>query len=139
MIASVPTGPVPERLDRFLRGAHPAVVATVLSDGAPVSVATWYLWQGDRFMISMEAGRLRARTLAHDPRVALTVLGEDWYDSVSLRGRVVELRRDPDRTDLDAISHHYRGVPYPRDTPFDALTAIVAVDSWHEFVSATRT
>ena len=37
------------------------------------------------------------------------------------------------------ISHHYRGVPYPRDAGFNGLTAVVLVDSWHEFVSQTRT
>jgi PPOX class probable F420-dependent enzyme len=135
----VPTGPLPEHLDRFLRGARPAVVGTVRADGAPVTVATWYLWQDGRFLLTMEAGKLRARTLEHDPRVSLTVLGDDWYDHVSLRGRVVEMRPDPDWVDLDAISRHYRDVPYPRETHFEPVTAVVEVDSWHEFVSATRT
>jgi hypothetical protein len=81
----------------------------------------------------------RARNLVRDPRVSLTVLGDDWYDHVSLRGRVVEMRPDPDWVDIDQISHHYRGVPYPRDAGFNGLTAVVLVDSWHEFVSQTRT
>jgi PPOX class probable F420-dependent enzyme len=134
----VPTGPLPEHVDRFLRGPQPAVLATLRADGAPLSVATWYLWQGDRFIVTMDGGGPRARNLARDPRVSLTVLGDDWYHHVSLRGRVVETRADPEWTDLDAISHHYRGVPYPRDTTFDAQTAVVAVDSWHEFVSDTK-
>ena len=134
----MPSGPVPEHIDRFLRAPRPAVIATLRADGAPLSVATWYLWQGDRFLLTMDAGGPRARTLARDPRVSLTALGDDWYDSVSVRGRVVELRADPAWADLDAMSHHYRGEPYPRDAEFDPLTAVVAVDSWHEFVSATR-
>ncbi len=140
MIAAMPTGPVPERLDAFLRGPQPAVIATLRADGAPVSVATWYLWQGDRFLLSMDRNGPRARNLARDPRVSMTVLGDDWYDHVSVRGRAVELRRDEDAVDIDAISHHYRGRPYPRtDVGFDPLTAVVVVDSWHEFVSETKT
>ncbi len=135
----MPTGPVPERLDAFLRGPQPAVIATLRADGAPVSVATWYLWQGDRYLLSMDRNGPRARNLAHDPRVSMTVLGDDWYEHVSVRGRVVELRPDGDGVDIDAISHHYRGVPYPRSAGFDALTAVVVVDSWHEFVSETKT
>lgn len=135
----MPTGPVPERLVAFLQGPQPAVLATLRADGAPVSVATWYLWQGDGFITSMDADGPRARNLRRDPRVSLTVLGDDWYDHVSVRGRVVEMREDPDGADLDAISHHYRGVPYPRDTGYGPVTAVVVVDSWHEFVSETRT
>lgn len=114
------------------------MVATLRADGAPVSVATWYLWKGDRLVLTMDAGGPRARNLANDPRVSLTVLGDDWYDHVSLRGRVVELRADPAWTDIDQMSQHYRGEPYPRTETFDGLTAIVAVDSWHEFVSASK-
>ncbi len=135
----MPTGPVPERLDAFLRDPHPAVVATLREDGSPVSVATWYLWRGDRYWLSMDRDGPRARNVVRDPRVSLTVLGDDWYDHVSLRGRVVEMRPDPDWVDIDQISQHYRGVPYPRDAGFNGLTAVVLVDSWHEFVSQTRT
>jgi PPOX class probable F420-dependent enzyme len=134
----VPAGPVPERLDAFLRGPQPAIIATLRADGAPVTVATWYLWQGDGFILSMDADGPRARNLARDPRISMTVLGDDWYDHVSVRGRVAELRPDPNWADLDAISHHYRGVPYPRETEFGPVTALVAVDSWHEFVSQTK-
>jgi PPOX class probable F420-dependent enzyme len=136
----VPVGPVPERLDAFLRGPQPAVVATLREDGSPVSVATWYLWQGDRYLLSMDRDGPRARNLARDPRVSLTVLGDDWYDHVSVRGRVVQMRPDPDGVDINQISHHYRGVPYPREAAgYNALTAVVLVDSWHEFVSETKT
>jgi PPOX class probable F420-dependent enzyme len=138
MMAGVPTGPVPEHLDHFLRAPHPAVVATLRPDGAPVTEATWYLWKDGRFMLTMYADGARARNLAKDPRASLTVLGDDWYEHVSLRGRVVELRADPDWVDIDEMSHRYRGVPYPRDKPFTGLTAIVAVDSWHEWSSPTK-
>ena len=57
-------------------------------DGQPVSVATWYLLDGDEVLVNMDAGRRRLDYLRADPRVSLTVLdGADWYSHVSLQGR----------------------------------------------------
>lgn len=136
----MPRVPLPARIVAFLDAPREAVVATLRGDGAPVTAATWYGWlDGDRFLLSMADDGPRARNLARDGRVALTVFGDDWYDHVSLRGRVVELRPDPDGADVDALSLRYRGVPYPREAAFRPLTAIVQVEGWDEFRSTTRT
>ena len=37
-------------------------------------------------------------------------LGDNWYSQISLVGRAVELRPDPDLADIDALSQHYEGV-----------------------------
>ena len=135
----MPSGPPPEHVRAFLRQPRPAIIGSLLADGSPSTVATWYLWLGGaRLLLSTEKGGFRERNLARDGRVPLTVLGEDWYDHVSLRGRVVEMRADPDWADLDAVSQHYRGVPYPRDAGYHPSTVIVEVDGWHEFHSMTR-
>jgi PPOX class probable F420-dependent enzyme len=132
------SGPPPEHLQAFLRQARPAVIGSLLADGSPSTVVTWYLWLGGaRLMLSTNKGGFRDRNLARDGRVALTVLGEDWYHHVSLRGRVVQMRADPDWADLDALSRHYRGVPYPRDAGFTPSTVIVEVDRWLEFQSTS--
>ena len=77
-------------LDEFLRAPRPAVIGTVRSDGAPGSCGS----ATEGFMISTDEHGRRVRNLTRDGRVALTVMGEDWYDQVSLRGRVVEMRPD---------------------------------------------
>jgi Pyridoxamine 5'-phosphate oxidase len=134
----MPNGPPPEHVQVFLRRPQPAIIGSLLADGSPSTVATWYLWLGGaRLLLSMQKGGFRERNLARDGRVALTVLGEDWYSHVSLRGRVVEIRADPDCADLDAVSQHYRGVPYPRDAGLQPSTVIVEVDGWHEFHSTS--
>ena len=135
----MPSGPPPEHVQAFVCGPRPAIIGSLLADGSPTTVATWYLWLGGaRLLLSAQQGGFRDRNLAHDGRVALTVLDEDWYHHVSLRGRVVERRPDPDWADIDALSRHYRGVPYPRDADYAPSTIIVAVDAWHEFRSTTR-
>jgi len=139
MMTAVPKTPLPDDLEEFLRAARPAIIGSLRPDGSPSTVATWYLWLGNnRFLLSMEDGGFRARCLERDGRVSLTVLAEDWYEHVSIRGSVVELRGDPDWADIDALSRHYRGVAYPRDADFAPTTAIVEVDAWHEFRSTTR-
>jgi PPOX class probable F420-dependent enzyme len=97
----------------LLRRPNPAVMATLRPDGAPVTVATWYLWDNGRILLSLDAERSRLAHLRRDPRVSLTVLdGEDWYRHVSLQGTVT-LSDDPELADADRISRHYRGHPYP--------------------------
>jgi hypothetical protein len=135
----MPSGSPPEHIQAFLREPRPAIIGSLLIDGSPSTVATWYLWLGGgRLLLSAQKGGFRQRNLARDGRVALTVLGEDWYHHVSLRGRVVEIRADPDWADIDAVSQHYRGVPYPRDAAYEPATVIVEVDAWHEFRTTTR-
>jgi PPOX class probable F420-dependent enzyme len=127
----MPKPPLPPELDALLRRPNPAVIATLKPDGAPHSVATWYLWEDGRVLVNMDASRRRLDHLRNDPRVSLTVLdGEDWYRHVSLRGQVVELSEDAGLRSIDRISRHYRGRLYPaRDSPrYDAW---IEVDTWH--------
>ena len=45
-------------------------------------------------------------------------------------GRAVELRLDESLADLDGLSQHYRGEPYPRTPGQATLTVVVAAQSW---------
>ncbi|GAA1420272.1 PPOX class F420-dependent oxidoreductase [Streptomyces thermospinosisporus] len=124
--------PLPEKAVDLLRRPNPCVMATVRSDGAPVSTPTWYLWEDDgRALISLDAGRVRLKHLRRDPRVTLTVLdGDNWYTHVTLIGRVTELRDDEGLKDIDRLSTHYTGSPYPdRERP--RVSARIEVERWH--------
>jgi PPOX class probable F420-dependent enzyme len=131
----MPTSPLPDPLRELLAKPNPAVIATVRPDGQPVSVATWYLFDGDRFLVNMESGRKRLAYLRHDPRVSLTVLADgDWYTHVSVQGRA-ELVDDPDLVDIDRIARHYTGRPYPmRDR--GRVSAWIEVERWHGWGAA---
>jgi PPOX class probable F420-dependent enzyme len=127
----VPRPPFPDDVRALLEAPNPAVITTVRPDGQPVSVATWYLMDGDRVLVNMDEGRKRLAHLKNDPRVSLTVLeGDDWYTHVSLVGRVVEMYDDEGLADIDRLSQHYTGRDYPtRDRA--RVTALVEVDRWH--------
>lgn len=123
--------PLPSDVVELLRQANPAVMATVTPSGAPVSVATWYLWDDSgRILFNLDATRARLKHLEHDARASLTVLdGEHWYHHVSLRGQV-EIVDDPDLADIDRLARHYTGKPYAvRDNP--RVSAWMTVTSYH--------
>lgn len=115
----------------FLARPNPAVIASVRPDGQPVTVATWYLLDGDRVLVNMDGGRKRLEYLRQDPRVSITVLADgDWYTHLSLQGRVTEWRDDEDLGDIDRLSQHYRGNQYTnRERP--RVSAWIEVDRVH--------
>ncbi|GAB2859427.1 PPOX class F420-dependent oxidoreductase [Nocardioides pacificus] len=116
---------------QMLEKPNPAVIATVRSDGQPVSAATWYLLRGDRVLVNMDEGRKRLDHLRRDPRVSLTVIDEaSWYTHVTLIGRVVEIYDDEGLSDIDALSTHYTGGPYAqRDRA--RVSALIEIDRVH--------
>lgn len=123
----------------LLAEPNPAVITTVRPDGQPVSVATWYLLEDDgRILVNMDEGRKRLEYLQQDRRVSLTALKEgDWYTHVSVQGRVVELRDDPELADIDRLSRHYRGQPYP-NRERRRVSAFIEIDRWHGWGAAAR-
>lgn len=132
----MPSTPVPAHLLEFLRLPQPAVMATLAADGRPVTVATWYLLEDDgRVLLGLDAERVRLKHMRTDPRVALTVLaGNDWYTHMSLQGRVESIVDDEGLRDIDRLSQHYTGGPYPnRDRP--RVSAQVVIDRWHAWGS----
>jgi len=106
--------PLPAEFEEFLERPNPAVIATLKPDGAPHTVATWYLWQDGRVLVNMDEGRARLEYLRRDPRVSVTVLAaNDWYRHVSLRGRVVSLEDDVDLADISGLNRDERTGPNP--------------------------
>lgn len=127
----MPELPFPDDVRELLARPNPAVVATLRSDGAPVSVATWYLLDGDRVLLNMDHTRTRLEHLRRDPRLSLTVLdGDGWYTHVSLLGRVEEMYDDEGLTDVDRLSTHYNAAPYS-NRESRRVSAKMAVERWH--------
>ena len=93
-------------LIRLIDEANTAHLATLLPDGAPLSVPMWIGRDGDR---------LAFRNLDRDPRVAISLTNRDKpNDMAYLRGRVAE-RVEGDRAwqIIDAMADKYIGMPYP--------------------------
>jgi uncharacterized pyridoxamine 5'-phosphate oxidase family protein len=126
----MPSAPLPPELVAFLASPRPAVVGTVRSD-APVTTACWYGLEPDgRVLLTMDRDSFRLRHIRANPHVALTVLGTDWYNQLSLIGRAVEVREDENFVDIDRLSEHYLGEPY-EDRGYRGMTVLVEIDRYH--------
>lgn len=124
------TGPLTGAAREFLRKPSPAVIGTLGRHGQPVTAATWFLLQDDdTILLNIEAGRARIRHVTDDPRVALTVLGDDWYSHLSIQGRVTDMDSDADLSVIDRIAQHYTGKDY-RVRDKERVSMVVAIDSW---------
>lgn len=87
---------LPSNLERFLAEPRIAVLATVRRDGAPATTACWYdLQDGQLLMITMYRDARRLPNIQHNPHVAVTIIGEDPYQHLSLAGRVTRMWDDP--------------------------------------------
>ena len=109
------TGTLNTGARRLLDGANIAHLSTVQPDGAPKAEPVWVLRDGDLILITTDARSLKARNIAADPRVALSIVDYDNpYEQLLVRGRVVETRGDPELAVLDAMARKYLGIDFPR-------------------------
>jgi PPOX class probable F420-dependent enzyme len=90
-------------------------LATLLPGGAPHSIPVWAILEDGRVGFFTQAGTRKARNLARDPRVALSVVDEaNPYRSAQIRGRVVEtVGGDAALEVIDRISQRYIGRAFP--------------------------
>ena len=114
---------------RLLERPNYAHLATLLPDGAPHSVPVWIDVEGpDKVVILTGPGSRKARNVAQDPRVAISIIDVDQpFASVLIRGEVVEIL-DGDRAwdIIDRIAKKYTGQPYPLRT--DRIVLLIQPD-----------
>jgi hypothetical protein len=84
----------------------------VRRDGTPASTACYEL-QDNRMLITMYATSRRLPNIRRTPHVAMTILGEDPYQHVSISGPVIETWDDPELEVMDRLSMRYTGEPWP--------------------------
>ena len=127
----MPKPPLPPEVVGLLERPNPAVITALRPDGQPVSVATWYVMDGDRILVNMDEGRKRLEYLRADPRVSITVLDEtSWYTHVSVQGRAVEISADEGLAGIDRICRHYSGEPISNRSR-GRVNAWIEIDRWH--------
>lgn len=133
----MPRPPLPKHIVDMLARPNHAVIGVVRPDGAPVTVATWYLWEDGELLVNMDAGRRRLSYLRDDPRVSLTVLDtSDWYSHVSVQGRIT-LEDDPDLSVIDRVARHYDGKPYANRSRA-RVTGRIRIEYWHAWGALAR-
>lgn len=122
--------PVPvafnEETRKLLDGKNFATVATLNRDGGPQTSVVWIARDRDAVLFSTTTGRQKARNLARDPRISLTVLHtENPYQSIDIRG-TAELIEDRQKSLPRELSQKYLGEDPPAE-PEETIRLIVRV------------
>ena len=105
-----------EATRKLLDGRNFATLATLRPDGRPQSSVMWVMRDGDTVLFSTTAQRQKARNLARDARVSVSVFEtENPYNSVEIRG-TAELIPDDDKALPNTLSHKYLGVDPPAES-----------------------
>jgi PPOX class probable F420-dependent enzyme len=106
---------IPDDVRALFEGANYGHVATLLPDGSPHSVPVWVCLEGDRVGFFTQEGSRKARNLARDGRVAISITDHDNpYRMAQIRGRIVD-RWDGERAleSMDRMSRRYTGADFP--------------------------
>jgi PPOX class probable F420-dependent enzyme len=117
---------LPPEVRELFEGANFAHLATVMPDGSPSSVAIWAGLEGDTVVFFTQEGSLKARNIARDPRVAISITDhDDPYQTAQLRGEIVEVRGAEAAHELaDRLALRYTGEPFPFRPPTSRLFVV---------------
>ena len=103
----------------FLRRNHRGVLATLKRDGRPQLSNISYLYDDDgRVKISVTLDRAKTRNALRDPRVSMSVVGDNWYQYLVIEGTAELVRDNP----LPELRHVYEGItgkPHPNWQEYD--------------------
>ena len=104
-----------EETRALLDGRNFATVASLNADGGPHTSAVWIMSDGDTVLFSVTAARRKARNLARDPRISITVFdAANPYRSTDIAG-TAELVADPEKELPRRLSQKYLGEDPPAE------------------------
>lgn len=106
-----------EKVRALLDGRNYGTVATINPDGSPQTSVVWVARDGDDLLFSTTMGRVKARNIAHDPRVSVTVLdSENPYSYAEIRG-IAQVTEEGGRKLINDLSLKYNDTDYPVEPP----------------------
>ena len=111
-----------------------AHVATLNQDGSPQVTPVWVDYDGTHVLINTAKGRVKAKNLAREPRVALSIADPDnAYRYIGIQGRVVEMTENGGDAHIDRMAKKYLGKDtYPFRAPGEVrLIVKIAPDKVH--------
>lgn len=96
-----------------------ANLATLNPDGSPQVTPVWVDFDGTHVIVNTAKGRVKAKNLAREPRVALAISDPDnAYRYLGIQGRVVELTEAGGDAHIDKMAKKYLGKDsYPFRAP----------------------
>ena len=85
-----------------------ASVATLNPDGSPQITPVWIDLDGDHVVFNTAQGRIKARNLETDSRVAVSVIDpDDQYNVIAFRGTVANITTDGADEHINGLTKKY--------------------------------
>ena len=111
-----------------------ANLATLNPDGSPQVTPVWVDFDGSHVIVNTARGRVKAKNLAREPRVALSIADpENPYRYLGIQGRVVEMTEKGGDAHIDKMAKKYLGKDrYPARAPGEVrLIVKISPDKVH--------
>jgi len=87
-----------------------ANLATLNPDGSPQVTPVWVDFDGSHVIVNTARGRVKAKNLTREPRVALSIADpENPYRYLGIQGRVVEMTEKGGDAHIDKMAKKYLG------------------------------
>ena len=85
-----------------------AQLATLNADGSPQVTPVWVDFDGTHVLINTAKGRVKAKNLAREPRVAISLSDPDNpYRYLGIQGRVVDMTETGGDAHIDKMAKKY--------------------------------
>ena len=93
---------------RLLDRSRNLILATIHPDGRPQLTPVWYLWDGQRFWISVPGSTVKVRNVRRDPRVTMCLDGDALgvREYVQVEGLATIVDEDQEATTLRLIRRY---------------------------------
>ena len=111
-----------------------AQLATLNADGSPQVTPVWVDFDGTHVLINTAKGRVKAKNLAREPRVAISLSDPDNpYRYLGIQGRVVDMTETGGDAHIDKMAKKYLGKDsYPYRTAGEVRIIVkIAPDKVH--------
>ena len=109
-----------------------ANIATTGPDGAPQVNPVWFLWDGAQLRFGGTRSRQKIRNLRRDPRIAVAIVDPaNPQRYLEIRGTVIAIEEDPDRTLVRALVKKYLGTDVVPDAIAASGHVAVSVEPRH--------
>lgn len=121
---------LPRDLLALLGQPSTCYVTTLMPDGSPQSTQTWVDTDGRHVVINTVEGYQKAKNVARDPRVAVTVSDPEhpsrYYE---VRGRVVDATTEGGAAHIEKLAQRYLGTAYPWYGGRDQTRLILTIEA----------
>jgi PPOX class probable F420-dependent enzyme len=128
----MPKGPLPASHLDLLESRVLGHLATIDARGRPQVNPVWFLWDGNRLLLSIKPDTAKFRNLQANPAVSLSILDpKDSFRYLELRGTVVDMELFTTLEFVNVLAQKYTGANFTggRDGE-ERYKVTVQIDSW---------